>query len=171
MASNSTIFLADTEVRAGEAAGTATVRIARSGSLDTPVTVTYGVTGNTAADGQDFEGGFGTITMPAGVAEVSVQVKLLDDAAAESTEVVGFSLINVEGEGASLWAPRTARISILDDENPAPPPPAEPPLVSDYTVKQTALVGGLDGPVNAPPRFAALRGSLLGFQVARSTHY
>ncbi len=145
MAVNSTIFLDDAEVRVDERAGIVTERIVRNGSLADPVTITYGITGDTAVAGQDFVGGFGSVTMPAGAAEVSVDVRLLDDTAGEPTEVFVFSLVNVEGGG--LWAPRTSRISILDNETPAPTPPAEPPLVSDYNVSQIPAVRGLNQPI------------------------
>ena len=149
MALNSTIFLAETELRADESSFSVTERIVRTGSPADEVRITYGVTGNTAAHGQDFVGGVGTVTMPAGAAEVSVQIRLLDDAAAEGTEVLAFSLLDAEG-GVTLWAPRTSRISILDDEAPSPPPPAEPPLASDFNVREVPFVNGL----NQPTKFA-----------------
>lgn len=145
MAVNSTIFLADTELRVAETAGSVTERIARNGSLADEVRITYGITGDAAVAGQDFVGDFGTATIPAGAAEASVPVQLLDDTLAENTELFVFSLVNVEG--GTLWAPRTSRISILDDEAPAPPPDPEPPLASDYDVRRVPVVGGLDEPI------------------------
>ncbi|HYO28990.1 MAG TPA: PQQ-dependent sugar dehydrogenase, partial [Thermomicrobiales bacterium] len=145
MAVNSTIFLADTELRVDDTAGSVAERIVRNGSMADEVRVTYGVTGDTAVAGQDFVGGFGTATIPAGAAEVSVPLQLLDDTLAEDTELFVFSLVNVEG--GTLWAPRTSRISILDNERPAPQPDPEPPLSSDYDVRQVPVVGGLDEPI------------------------
>ncbi len=145
MALNSTIFLADSELRVDERSGSVTERIARNGSLADEVVITYGVTADTATAGLDFVGGFGAVTMPAGADEVSVLIPVLDDALAEDTELFVFSLINVEG--GTLWAPRTSRVSILDDEAPAPPPPSEPPLSSDYDVAQVPVAGGLDEPL------------------------
>ena len=83
--------------------------------------------------------------MPPGAAEVSVPIQLLDDTLGEDTELFVFSLVNVEG--GTLWAPRTSRISILDNETPAVPPDPEPPLSSDYDVRQVPVVGGLDQPI------------------------
>lgn len=140
-----TTFIEDTELQVSETAGTVGERIMRSGSLANDVTVTYGITGDTATAGQDFVGGYGTITMPAGVSEVTVPVTILDDAIAEPTEVAVFSLVNVQG--ATLWAPRTSRISILDNEAPAAPVNAEPPLHSDYDVVQQPMVTGLNQPI------------------------
>ena len=65
LALNSTVFLAQTELQVSEDSGVAMQRIVRTGALDAEVRITYGVTGNTAIDGQDFVGGFGTVTMPA----------------------------------------------------------------------------------------------------------
>jgi glucose/arabinose dehydrogenase len=140
-----TVFVAESEVAVSENAGWVTQRILRTGSLDGEVTITYGITADTATAGQDFTGGTGTVTMAAGAAEVSVPIRILNDNAGEATEVFVFSAINVAG--ANLFAPRTSRISILDDETPAPPPPAEPPLQSDYTVTLVPVVRGLDQPL------------------------
>ena len=43
--------------------------------------------------------------------------------------------------------PRTSRVSILDDETPAPPPNPEPPLTSNYDVASVSLVRGLNQPI------------------------
>ncbi len=146
MSYSGTVFLANPEVRVSELAGTVSARILRTGSLANEVKITYGVTGNTATDGQDFLGGFGTVIMPAGASEVSVPVRILDDAVGEASEVLVFSLVNVEGAG--LFAPRTSRITILDNETPAPPPPAEPPLSTDYNVQQIPVLNGLNLPLS-----------------------
>ncbi|MGE5538042.1 MAG: carbohydrate-binding domain-containing protein [Gemmatimonas sp.] len=139
------VFVSSTEVRVSETAGTAVETISRTGSLDGDVTITYGVTGNTATDGEDFVGGFFTATMPAGVDQIQVPVTILDDALPESTETLTFSIVTVDN--ATLFAPRTSLISILDDETPAPPPPEEPPLVSNYDVTQIPVATGLDQPI------------------------
>ncbi len=145
MAVTSNVFLRDTELQVGETAGSVTEHVIRTGSLTDPVTITYGITGDTATAGQDFVGGGGTVTMAAGVSDVSIPVQILDDTVAEPTEVAVLSLIEVRG--ATLWAPRTSRISILDNETPAPPPPPEPPLVSNYNVSLVPVVTGLDQPI------------------------
>ena len=116
-----TVFVAESEISVAENGGWVTQRILRTGSLDSEVTITYGITADTAVAGQDFVGGTGTVTMAAGAAEVSVPIQILNDTAGEATEVFVFSIINVVG--ANLFAPRTSRVSILDDETPAPPPP------------------------------------------------
>src|SRR4028119_219735 len=86
LAINSTIFLAESELRVDERSGSVTERITRNGDLDDPVTITYGVTGDTAVAGQDFVGGFGTVTMPPGAAAVSVRTQVLGGTAGEGAE-------------------------------------------------------------------------------------
>lgn len=139
------VFIGTTEYRVAETIGTVNETIERTGSLSGDVTITYGLTGDTATAGQDFVGGFGTVVMPSGASEVTVPVQILDDNLAEATERFTFSIVNVDN--GTLFAPRTSNIYILDDETPAPPPPVEPPLVSSYNVTATPLVSGLDQPL------------------------
>ena len=139
------VFVRGTETSVTEANTTVLVRIDRTGSVSGDVTIVYGVDGATATAGEDYIGNGGTIVMADGVASVSVPIAILDDAIGEATEVVTLSLITATG--ADLVAPRTHRISILDDENPLPPPPVEPPLVSPYSVTKSLLVDGLTAPV------------------------
>src|SRR6476646_11407278 len=73
------VFITNTELGVSETAGTVFESISRAGSLVGAVTVTYGVTGDTATDGQDFVGGQGTVTIPAGVSRVQVTIPLLND--------------------------------------------------------------------------------------------
>lgn len=93
------------------------MEIRRSGDFDGDVTILHGVTGDTA----------------------------MNESLAEGTEVTAFALISASV--ASLSAPRTSRISILDDEEPSPPPPTEPPLTALYDVSRQVAVSGLDVPV------------------------
>ena len=109
--------------------------------------MTYGITGDTATDGQDFVGGQGTVTIPAGVSRVTVPIQIINDNLPEPTEAFVFSLIIGARQRASIGAPRTSRVSILDDETPAPPPNPEPPLTSNYNVTPVSLVNGLNQPV------------------------
>ncbi|MEZ5669061.1 MAG: PQQ-dependent sugar dehydrogenase [Alphaproteobacteria bacterium] len=139
-----TVKLARTEYGVAETAGTLAVEIVRTGDLSGPATVQYGLTADTATAGADYFALDGFVVMDAGVASVTVSVAILDDALAEPTETFVFSLVNVEDGG--LLAPRTARIAILDDENPAVDPP-QPPLVSDYHVDQVSVLTGLDQPI------------------------
>lgn len=139
------VFLRKTETSVVEGNTTVMVEIVRSGSTAGEVIIQYGIAADGATPGLDFDAEGGFITMPDGVASVFVPVAILDDDLDEATEVFTLSLI--EADGAELLAPRTHRISILDDETPAPPPPVEPPLVSDHDVTRTTLVAGLEQPI------------------------
>ena len=145
MAVNSSIFVADTEIAVAETAGQVVERVERTGSLAGDVTITYGVTGDSATAGLDFKGGFGTVVMPSGASEVTVPIQLYDDTLGEPTETFAFSIVNVSA--GTLWAPRTSRVSILDDETPAPKQAPEPPLTSAYVVNPVTVASGLDQPI------------------------
>ena len=134
-----TIFFG-TSPRIGEANGTVMVPIVRTGDLTGPATIEYGITPDTATAGVDYVGGNGTITMAVGVDRVFIPVQILNDNLSEPTETFVVSIINV-GSGSTLLFPRTARIDILDDENPVVDPPS-PPLTSNYNVTQQVVVSG-----------------------------
>ena len=144
-----TIHLASTELHVPEQDGVVYVEIRRSGPTDQPVTVTYGVTTDTATAGLDFTAQSSTVTIAAGADRALVPVTIVNDDMSEATEVFSLGLIDVSG--GTLGAPRTIRISILDDETPAPPPPEEPE-VPDYAIDLVPVVEG--GDLNQPIRFA-----------------
>ena len=129
----------------GEANGTVMVPIVRTGDLTRPSTIEYGITPDTATAGVDYVGGNGTITMDVGVDRVFIPVQILNDNLSEPTETFVVSIINVDS-GSTLLFPRTARIDILDDENPVVDP-ISPPLTSNYDVTQQVAVSGLNQPL------------------------
>jgi glucose/arabinose dehydrogenase len=140
-----TIFLEDSELGVGELAGVVRVPIVRTGDTSGAVTVEYGITGNTAVAGKDFIGGNGTVTIPAGQTRITIDVPIQDDQISEATETFTVALINVDS--GSLLAPRTAQVSILDNENPVVDPPT-PPLTSEYDVGQTDVITSLSAPID-----------------------
>ena len=90
--------------------------------------------------------------MQVGVDRVFIPVQILNDNLSEPTETFVVSIINVDS-GSTILFPRTARIDILDDENPLVDPQA-PPLSSNYNVTQQVVISGLDQPLAfefAPP--------------------
>lgn len=131
--------------RIGETGGTVRVPIVRTGDLSQPSTIEYGITSDTATEGDDYIGGSGTITMAADQDRAFIDVQILDDDLSEPTETFVVSIINVDS-GSTILYPRTARIDILDDENPVVDPPS-PPLTSDYFVTEEVVVSGLDQPL------------------------
>ena len=134
-----TIFFG-TSPRIGEANGTVMVPIVRTGDLTGTATIEYGITPDTATAGVDYVGANGTITMGVGQDRVFVPVQILNDNLSEPTETFVVSIINVDS-GSTLLFPRTARIDILDDENPVVDPPS-PPLTSNYSVTQQVVASG-----------------------------
>lgn len=139
------IFLDTIELSISETEGVALVPVARSGDLSRAVTIEYGVTGLDATPGQDFIATTGTVTLTPGQASGVIPVTILDDNLSEATETAVVSLINVDS--GFLQAPRTARVEILDNENPVVDPP-QPPLVSDFTVSQIPVLTGLVQPID-----------------------
>ena len=121
------------------------VPIVRTGDLTRASTIEYGITPDTATAGVDYVGGNGTITMDVGVDRVFIPVQILNDNLSEPTETFVVSIINVDS-GSTMLFPRTARIDILDDENPVVDPPS-PPLTSNYNVTQQVVVSGLNQPL------------------------
>src|SRR4051812_39258011 len=91
------VFITNTELSVNENAGQVFESISRTGSLVGDVAVTYGITGDTAVDGQDFTGGTGTITIPSGVSQVTVPIPIIDDLTPEPTETFTFSIVDAAG--------------------------------------------------------------------------
>ncbi|MEL6748459.1 MAG: PQQ-dependent sugar dehydrogenase, partial [Pseudomonadota bacterium] len=116
-----------------------------TGDLSGEVTVEFGITPDGATPGVDFDApALGTVTFAAGEDRVTVPVAVLDDDLGEPSESFVVSLINVDS--GFLQAPRTARVTILDDENPVTDP-ATPPLTSPYDVSELPVVTGLTQPI------------------------
>ena len=138
------IFLDETEISVSETSGTVLIPIVRTGDLSLPVTITYGLTADMAERNVDWAGVDGTVTMAAGQSRVTVSAQILDDGLSETSEVFTLSLINVDS--GTLFAPRTTRITVLDNENPVVDPP-EPPLVSDYDVIAQPVIEGVVQPL------------------------
>ncbi|MEL6287451.1 MAG: PQQ-dependent sugar dehydrogenase [Pseudomonadota bacterium] len=139
-----TVFLEANAYSVSESDDAVRVTIRRTGDLSQPVVIEYGLDADTATVGVDFLGIGGTVTMPAGADRAVVSVPILDEDLSEPTETFTLSLIEVSS--GALQFPRTARIDILDDENPVTEPP-EPPLVSDFDVTQEVLTTTSDAPV------------------------
>lgn len=118
----SRIFLETNAYRFNEGAGTATVDIVRSREINQSVSVDYETFDNTAIANEDYRATEGTLFFAPGETRKSVTVPLLDDTATEGNQVFSFVIDNPAGS-ATLGAPRTARITIVDNETP-------PPLVS-----------------------------------------
>lgn len=109
------LSLETSNITVDEDSGSAEIRVVRTGGSDGIVTVDYSTVASTAVDGEDFAGQSGTLTFADGETVQSIVVPILDDTAVESTEQFNVVIDNVGGE-ATLLVPRTATVTIVDDE-------------------------------------------------------
>ena len=110
--------LADDFASAFENESSVTLRIDRVGGSDGNASVTYATASETALEGSDFVGNSGTLFFGDGETSKTVTVSLLEDNIAEGTESFSFRLTG--SENASLLAPRTATVNILDNDQGLP---------------------------------------------------
>jgi len=102
----------------GEGAGTATITVTRTGGSDGAVGVTYATTDGTATAGSDYTATSGNLSWAAGDgAAKSFTVAITNDTAPEGNETVALTLSAATG-GATLGAPASATLTILDDDAP-----------------------------------------------------
>ncbi|MEM6599586.1 MAG: DUF4347 domain-containing protein, partial [Cyanobacteria bacterium P01_C01_bin.69] len=109
------IGLATSQISAGEGDGTVNVSVNRTSGSDGEVTVDYRTVVGSAKAGSDYEAISGTLTFADGQTQQSVDISLVDNNSPEELETFGFAIDNVRG-GATLLAPRTAQITIADDD-------------------------------------------------------
>jgi subtilase family serine protease/subtilisin family serine protease len=129
-------------VRASGVDGTATeagptggaVRFTRGGDVSSPLTVYYTV-GGTATAGSDYVALPGRVTIPEGVADVTIAVDALDDPSIESDETVVVTLAS--DASYTLGSPSSASVTIVSDDLP-------PDLaVTTMAAPSTAAAGGV----------------------------
>ena len=140
-----TVFLGATEYSVREGEPYVTVTFQRTGDNSGAVQVNYATNAGTATQGVDYPGSSGIATIAAGANSVTVHLPINDDNLAEATETFGLSIIGIDS--GTLLYPRTANISILDDETPVSAP-VQPDLTSPYTVTTTDVLTGLNQPMN-----------------------
>jgi hypothetical protein len=99
---------------------TAAFTISRSNQANTPLTVSYVVSG-TAKNGEDYADLPGTVIIPPFVSSVAVPIHPLDDGAREGDETVVLSLA-ADNFYAIEPASAAAAVIIVDDEPPQPLP-------------------------------------------------
>ena len=109
-----------------EAAGAATVTVARSGAAAGTVRVDYATSDGTAAAGVDYHEGSGTLVFGPGVTTRTFAVPLIGDGADEADEAFTVTLAAPESGGA-LGSPSAATVTIADDDPAPPAPPDEVP--------------------------------------------
>ena len=101
----------------GEAVGSATITVSRSGGSNGAVAVTYATSNGTATSGSDYTGKTGTLSWAAGdTADKTFTVTIANDTAAEPAETVNLTL-SAATNGATLGSPATAQIAIADNDS------------------------------------------------------
>ncbi len=113
---NPGVIALETSVLAvNETDGAVAIRILRTGGSDGQVTVDYSTIDATAVAASDYQSQVGTLIFEAGQTQKTVLVPIVNDSLAEGTESFNFAIDNVTG-GATLLAPRTATVTINDDD-------------------------------------------------------
>ncbi|WP_052055483.1 PQQ-dependent sugar dehydrogenase [Myxosarcina sp. GI1] len=100
-----------------EAAGTVDIPVVRTGNLQQTVSVNYQTFAETAIAGEDFTATEGTLTFAPGESSQNITVPIIDDETVDPEETFSLTIDSVTGNG-TLDAPRTARITINDNETP-----------------------------------------------------
>ncbi|MEL6263666.1 MAG: DUF4347 domain-containing protein [Cyanobacteria bacterium J06626_6] len=111
----SLIGLEDSTISVNESSGSATITVLRNGGSNGVLTVDYSTVAGSATENVDYTPTAGTLTFADGETQKSVAVAILNDNTPEEQEAFGFAIDNVTGNG-TLGAPRTAQISIADDD-------------------------------------------------------
>ncbi|QEG02814.1 Quinoprotein glucose dehydrogenase B precursor [Stieleria maiorica] len=101
-----------------ESDGSVTMTIARVGGSDGVASVQYATESETATAGSDFIPESGSLVFADGETSKSVTIAVLQDGLVEGTESFSFRLTG--SENASLLAPRTATINLLDIDQGLP---------------------------------------------------
>jgi glucose/arabinose dehydrogenase len=110
------IGLGDTQVTVDEDAGTVQIEVVRTDGSDGVAAAFYQTLGVEATDGQDFLGtANGQVNFTDGQTSGFITIQLVNDNALEDSETFSVSLFRAEG--AELGVPRTAIVTIVDDES------------------------------------------------------
>lgn len=111
----------------GEADGSLTLSVSRSGSASGVLSVDFETYPITAKSGSDFASAYGTLTWADGdIADKAITVSIVNDGVNEGDEWFGISLSDPT-DGAILGTHGNTTVTIVDDEAVSPPPPAPPP--------------------------------------------
>ena len=101
-----------------EDAGSIDVQILRLDGTFGTNTVAYSISDGTAHAGVDYTPVSGTVTFASGQFSSSFRISILNDSIKEADETVNLTITSVTGTG-TLGAPRTAVLTIIDDDTPA----------------------------------------------------
>ena len=126
-------------VREGAAGARATFAVRLSAPSGRAVSVAYSTANGTATAGQDYAPRSGTLVLPAGSTEASIDVPVLDDAADEPAESFALTL---SSPVAATLAGATAAATIADDDEPTPPPSTPAPKPQTGTTGSGSTLPG-----------------------------
>ncbi|HEX8737036.1 MAG TPA: Calx-beta domain-containing protein, partial [Pyrinomonadaceae bacterium] len=153
-----TLALSSATYSVGEAGGTVTITVNRTGGTDGEVSASYSLTDGTATGGAacggsvDYVNTGGTVTFAGGQSSQTFTVAICNDAAIEGNETFTVTLSSPTG-GATIGSPSSATVTITDDDV------AQPGVLAlssaTYTVGEAAgtvtitvnRTGGTDGAV------------------------
>ena len=113
----SVLALEDSLLAVNEGAGTIDIPVVRTGNLDQTVSIDFRTFEETASAGADFINQEGSLTFKPGETVKNITVAIADDGIVDPEETFSVTIDNVTGNG-TLDAPRTARITINDNEIP-----------------------------------------------------
>ena len=114
----SLVEFAVASTKVNENAGTATIKVARSGDISGAVSVDYATSDGTATAGSDYTAASGTLNFDPNQATATFTVPITDDTTVEPNETVNLTLSNPTG--ATFGSPASATLTIVDDDAPAP---------------------------------------------------
>ena len=114
------LSLGTNSITVNEAAGTVSIPVVRTSGSDGTVGVQYTTVGGSAQAGGDFTARSGTLVFGPGETTKSIVVPIVADALGEPNETFNLAIDLAIG-GASVLQPRTATITIVDDDGAAPP--------------------------------------------------
>jgi glucose/arabinose dehydrogenase len=98
-----------------ENAGSVTLAVVRTGGSDGTVGINYRTNNGTAINGSDYTTRTGTLSFGPGETRKTVSIPILNNTIAEAPETFSFVIEQPTG-GATLLAPRTATVTITDDD-------------------------------------------------------
>ena len=99
-----------------ENAGAIDIPVVRTGNLDETVSVNFRTFEETALAAEDFTNQEGSLTFEPGETVKNITIAIADDGVVDPDETFSVTIDNVTGNG-TLDAPRTARITINDDDS------------------------------------------------------
>ena len=113
----SVLALENSILSVDEGAGAIDIPVVRTGNLNETVSVDFRTFEETAIAGADFTEREGSITFEPGETVKNITIAIADDKVVDPEETFSVTIDNVTGNG-TLDAPRTARITINDNEIP-----------------------------------------------------